>query len=42
MLIFHKAFGIGSVKGIDGGIIIFLFNGVEKKSKFPGGFENGI
>ena len=38
----HKAFGIGSVKGIDGSIIVVSFGGKDKKFQFPGAFEQGF
>lgn len=38
----HKAFGAGEVKGIDGGIIVVAFSGVDKKFQFPGAFEQGF
>lgn len=38
----HKAFGTGEVKGIDGGILVVVFNGVDKKFQFPGAFEQGF
>ena len=41
-LVKHKAYGLGQVKGIDGGIIVVTFDGVDKKFQFPGGFENGF
>ena len=41
-LVKHKAFGIGQVKGIDGGIIVVTFDGVDKRFQFPGGFDNGF
>ncbi len=41
-IVTHKAFGTGQVKGIDGGIIIVVFSGVDKKFQFPGAFEQGF
>ena len=38
----HKAFGMGEVKGIDGGLIVVVFGGVDKKFQFPGAFEQGF
>ena len=38
----HKAFGTGQVKGIDGSIIVVVFDGIDKKFQFPGAFENGF
>lgn len=38
----HKAFGTGQVKGIDGGLIVVTFNGMDKKFQFPGAFEQGF
>lgn len=38
----HKAFGLGKVKGIDGGMIVVVFNGIDKKFQFPGAFEQGF
>ena len=38
----HKAFGTGQVKGIDGGIIVVSFDGVDKKFQFPGAFDQGF
>ena len=38
----HKAFGTGQVKGIDGGLIVVVFGGVDKKFQFPGAFEQGF
>ena len=38
----HKAFGTGEVKGIDGGILVVVFDGVDKKFQFPGAFEQGF
>lgn len=42
VLVRHKAFGVGQVKGIDGGIIVVAFKGVDKKFQFPSSFENGF
>ncbi len=41
-LVTHKAFGTGQVKGIDRGILVVVFDGVEKKFQFPGAFEQGF
>ena len=41
-IVTHKAFGTGQVKGIDGGIIVVVFGGVDKKFQFPGAFEQGF
>lgn len=41
-LVTHKAFGTGQVKGIDGGLIVVTFAGVDKKFQFPGAFEQGF
>lgn len=41
-IVTHKAFGTGQVKGIDGGIIVVVFDGVDKKFQFPGAFEQGF
>lgn len=41
-IVSHKAFGPGQVKGIDGGLIIVTFAGVDKKFQFPGAFEQGF
>lgn len=38
----HKAFGVGQVKGIDGSMIVVTFKGVDKKFQFPGAFEQGF
>ena len=39
----HKAFGIGTVKGIDGSVIVVSFPEYGEKSfQFPGGFEQGF
>lgn len=38
----HKGYGLGTVKGIDGSIVVVTFNGVDKKFQFPGGFEQGF
>lgn len=34
-IVSHKAFGPGQVKGIDGGLIVVTFAGVDKNSSFP-------
>ena len=41
-IVTHKAFGTGQVKGIDGGIIVVVFDGVDKIFQFPGAFEQGF
>ncbi len=41
-IVTHKAFGTGQVKGIDGGIIVVMFDGVDKRFQFPGAFEQGF
>ena len=41
-IVMHKAFGHGQVKGIDGGIIVVTFNGIDKMFQFPGAFEQGF
>ena len=41
-IVTHKAFGTGQVKGIDGGLIVVVFGGVDKKFQFPGAFEQGF
>ena len=41
-IVSHKAFGPGQVKGIDGGLIVVTFAGVDKKFQFPGAFEHGF
>ena len=38
----HKAFGMGTVKEIRGGLIIVLFGGTEKKFQFPGALLQGF
>ena len=38
----HKAFGSGRVKGIDDGVIVVSFTGIEKTFQFPGAFEQGF
>ena len=35
----HKALGTGEVKGIDGGILVVVFDGVDKKFQFSGALE---
>ncbi len=42
IIVSHKAFGPGQVKGIDGGLIVVTFAGVDKKFQFPGAFEQGF
>ncbi len=41
-LVRHKGFGVGQVKGIDGGIIVVVFNGMDKKFQYPNAFESGF
>lgn len=41
-IVMHKAFGTGQVRGIDGGLIVVAFNGVDKIFQFPGAFEQGF
>lgn len=41
-IVMHKAFGTGQVRGVDGGLIVVAFNGVDKKFQFPGAFEQGF
>lgn len=38
----HKAFGSGTVRKIEKGLIEVDFNGVKKKFQFPGAFEQGF
>lgn len=38
----HKAFGMGTVKEIQGGLIIVVFGGTEKKFQFPGALLQGF
>lgn len=38
----HKAFGMGTVKEIQGGLIIVLFGETEKKFQFPGALLQGF
>lgn len=42
IIVKHKAFGNGQVKGIDGSLIIVSFNGTDKTFQFPGAFEQGF
>lgn len=42
VIVKHKAFRLGQVKGIDGGFIVVVFNGIDKKFQFPGAFEQGF
>lgn len=42
VIVKHKAFGTGKVKGIDGGMIVVVFNSIDKKFQFPGAFEQGF
>lgn len=41
-IISHKAFGLGQIKSIDSGLIVVVFDGVDKKFQFPGAFEQGF
>ncbi len=38
----HKAFGVGTVKEIQGGLIVVVFGGTEKKFQFPGALLQGF
>ena len=38
----HKAFGMGTIKEIQGGLIVVLFGGAEKKFQFPGAILQGF
>ena len=38
----HKAFGMGTVKEIQGGLIVVLFGETEKKFQFPGALLQGF
>ena len=38
----HKAFGVGKVKEIQGGLIVVVFEGMEKKFQFPGALLQGF
>lgn len=38
----HKAFGMGTVKEIQGGLIVVVFGGAEKKFQFPGALLQGF
>ncbi len=38
----HKAFGMGTVKEIQGGLIVVVFGTAEKKFQFPGAFMQGF
>lgn len=40
--VIHKAFGTGTVIGIQKSIIAISFNGVEKSFQFPGAFQQGF
>lgn len=42
IIVKHKAFGNGQVKGIDGSLIVVSFNGTDKTFQFPGAFEQGF
>ena len=38
----HKAFGMGTVKEIQGSLIVVVFGGTEKKFQFPGALLQGF
>ena len=38
----HKAFGVGQDKSIEKGVIVVVFDGMDKKFQFPGAFERGF
>lgn len=38
----HKAFGLGTVKELDGGRIIVTFDGNDKRFQFPGAIQQGF
>ncbi len=38
----HKAFGLGTVKELDGGRIIVTFDGNDKRFQFPGAVQQGF
>lgn len=38
----HKAFGLGTVKEISGGLIVVMFGTAEKKFQFPGALIQGF
>ena len=38
----HKAFGMGTVKEIQGGLIVVVFGETEKKFQFPGALLQGF
>ena len=38
----HKAFGMGTVKEISGGLITVVFGTAEKKFQFPDAFMQGF
>ena len=42
IIVRHKAFGAGEVKGIDGSRIVVNFKGNDKIFQFPGAFEQGF
>lgn len=42
VVVTHKAFGAGRVKGIDGSLIIVAFKGEDKTFQYPGAFEQGF
>ena len=41
-LVKHKSYGDGTVKEINGRILIATFNGVDRKFKYPDSFEKGF
>ncbi len=42
VVVTHKAFGAGQVKGVDGALMVVSFKGVDKKFQFPSAFEQGF
>ena len=42
VVVTHKAFGAGQVKGVDGALMVVSFKGVDKKFQFPSAFRNRI
>lgn len=42
ILVKHKAFGVGQVKSIEKGVVVVVFDGMDKKFQFPGAFEQGF
>ena len=38
----HKAFGVGTVKNIEGGIITVTFDNLDKRFQFPGAVKQGF